>query len=753
MQSYQDKTLPPIERARDLCSRLTLNEKVGQLNQRLHGFNSYVRNGDKMEPSEEFMQEVLRFGGLGTLYGLYRADPWSQRTFETGLDGKLAVKAYNLLQNYVISHSRHQIPMLVSSECPHGHQALNGYLLPVNLAAGATFQPDLLQKAGEVCGRQLRELHVNLALVSMLDILRDPRWGRSEECYGEDPYLASLFAKAAIQGIQSRGVAVVAKHFCAQGETTGGINASAARIGPRELREIHLPAAKAACEANVKGIMSAYNEIDGIPCHRNEALLNGILRSEYGFDGVVMADGCAIDRLDMLTGDNVLSGALALKAGVDISLWDTAFSSLQEAVKKGYIQEETIDQAVIRVLKLKFEQGLFEQPYLPEETELASFGYDDYPESFEIAKESIVLLKNDGVLPLPINEGKTIVLIGPAADDVYRQLGDYSPPVRGEDCCTLLGGLRAVALQNGSNVKILYDDGSDLDQSAALASSCDVTILALGGSSDRFRGAGFDINGAAVASYGHMDCGEGMDCARLTLPDGQHELFARVRSASKKVITVLMLGRPYAVQDIAQDTDALLVSFYPGPRGGLAIAQAIFGEFSPSGRLPVSFPAHAGQIPVYYNQKAGVTQLNYCDRAGLNKPLFSFGDGFGYSKIIYSGIILKPLPVPIGILPVDETPLAELCMQAANCGSFDENAVPLLFVTDLASDVVPRVMELKAFCKVMVHAGESKTVTLTLHARDLAVWNQSMRLELQRGALLLRLCDGGRQVWQDTWVL
>ena len=753
MQLYQDKTRSPTERARDLCSRLTLNEKVGQLNQRLHGFNSYIRNGNELEPSEEFKEEVLRFGGLGTLYGLYRADPWSQRTFETGLDGKLAIKAYNLLQNYVISHSRFQIPMLVSSECPHGHQALNGYLLPVNLSAGATFQPELLQKAGEVCGRQLRELHVNLALVSMLDILRDPRWGRSEECYGEDPYLSSQFAKAEIRGIQIKGVAVVAKHFCAQGETTGGINASAARIGPRELREIHLPAAKAACEAGVKGIMAAYNEIDGIPCHMNEALLSGILRDEYGFDGVVMADGCAIDRLDMATGGNVLSGARALKAGIDISLWDTAFSSLEEAALKGYVQEETIDRAVIRVLKLKFELGLFERPYLPEETEHTAFDYDAYPESYEIAKESIVLLKNDGVLPLSNHDGITVALIGPAADDVYRQLGDYSPPVRREECRTLLDGVLNLAGENGSNMKILYDDGSDPNKAAAMAAGCDVTILALGGSSNRFRGAGFDINGAAVASYGYMDCGEGMDCARLLLPDGQHELFARARSASKKIVTVLILGRPYAVPDIAHDSDALLVSFYPGPRGGLAIAQAVFGLFSPSGRLPVSFPAHAGQLPVYYNQKAGITQLNYCDQSGLNKPLFSFGDGFGYSKITYSGIVLRPLPVSSDTLPVDETPLVELCMQAANCGSFDESALPLLFVTDLAADVVPRIMELKAFRKVLVPAGESKTITITLHACDLAVWNQNMRLELQRGAFLLRLYDGGKQVWQDTWAL
>ncbi len=753
MIPYQDQRLSPTERARDLCARLTLREKVGQLNQRLYGFDSYIREGDKLAPSEAFVQEVRRFGGLGTLYGLYRADPWSKRTFETGLNGKMTARAYNLLQDYVLKHSRLQIPMLLSSECPHGHQALGGYLLPVNLAAGATFQPELLYKAGEVCGRQLQALGVNLALVSTLDILRDPRWGRSEECYGEDPFHAAQFAKAIIQGIQSQGVAVVAKHFCAQGETTGGINASAARIGMRELREIHLPAAKAACEAGVKGVMAAYNEIDGIPCHSNAALLTGILREEYGFDGVIMADGCAIDRLDMVTGDNIRSGALALKAGIDISLWDNAFTKLEEAVEMGFVQEEIIDQAVIRVLKLKFEQGLFEHPYLPEDTEPTVFDYAAYPQAFEIARESIVLLGNSGILPLPIHESKAVAVIGPAADDIYRQLGDYTPPVHRQDCYTLLDGIRAAIAQNGSPVKAFFDDGSDKERAAALASRCDVTILALGGSSSRFCEVQFDTNGAALKSGGQMDCGEGVDCARLELPQGQHELFAAIRVASRQVVTVLILGRPYAVADIACASDALFCSFYPGPWGGLAIAQAIFGEFSPSGRLPVSFPVHAGQLPVYYNPKAGVTPHAYCDQAGLAKPLFSFGDGFGYSKISYSGIVLKRLSCPDNDLKADETPLIALSMLASNMGEYDESAVPMLFVTDKESDVTRRVQELKAFQKAMVPAGESRTITLCLYAKDLAVWNQHMHLELQRGAFLLRLYDGGKLIWQDTWVL
>ena len=263
MLPYQNTALTPKERARDLVARMTLKEKVGQLNQRLYGFSSYTRKGDEIALTDEFRNEVERWGGLGLLYGLLRADPWSRKTMENGLPGSLAARACNLVQKYVIEHSRFGIPVLMSSECPHGHQALGGYLLPVNLAAGATFHPQLLKDAMAVCGKQLKESGVHLALISMLDMARDPRWGRSEECYGEDPYLAAQFARAAVEGMQGAGVPVVAKHFCAQGETTGGINASAARIGPRELREIHLPAAEAAVKAGAQGVMAAYNEIDG----------------------------------------------------------------------------------------------------------------------------------------------------------------------------------------------------------------------------------------------------------------------------------------------------------------------------------------------------------------------------------------------------------------------------------------------------------------------------------------------------------
>ena len=277
MKAYQDASLAPARRAKALLEEMTLAEKVGQLNQRLYGFRIYERkcvNGeDTIELSEEFRQEVEKYSGLGVLYGLYRADPWADKDYETGLTGVLSKKAYNQVQRYVLEHSRLGIPVMMSSECPHGHQALDGYLLPVNLLAGATFDPAMVRAAYRVSGRQLQNMGVDFALMSMLDVLRDPRWGRSEECYSEDPYLSARMAEAAVIGMQESGPEVVAKHFAAQGEGTGGVNASAARIGERELREIHFPPAAAAIKAGAKGIMAAYNEIDGVYCHANRWLL------------------------------------------------------------------------------------------------------------------------------------------------------------------------------------------------------------------------------------------------------------------------------------------------------------------------------------------------------------------------------------------------------------------------------------------------------------------------------------------------
>ncbi len=733
--TYENARKSPRERAEDLLSRMTLREKVGQLNQRLYGFSAYERRGEEIVLSPEFKDEVEKWGGLGVLYGLYRADPWSRKTFENGLSGVFMKKAYNLAQRYVKEHSRFGIPMLMSSECPHGHQALDGYLLPVNLAAGASWNPRLVRDAYRVCGEQLRELGVDFALISMLDVLRDPRWGRSEECYSEDPYLAAALAKEAVSGCQSAGVAVVAKHFCAQGETTGGINASAARIGPRELREIHLPPMKACCKAGVEGVMAAYNEIDGVFCHANRVLLRDILRGELGFSGIVMADGVAVDRLNLLTGDFAASGAMALRAGVDVSLWDKAFSCLEEAVEKGLVSEEEVNQAVLRVLELKFRRGLFERPYL-EEDEPRRFSVEKEPESLELSRQSPVLLKNDGILPL--KKGVKIAVIGPNGDSLYNQLGDYTPPQRKGTGVTLLRGLieqlgeENVSFAQGCTV--CGGEETGIPAAVKAAEESDVVILALGGSSSRFAGAKFDVNGAAVLDGPvQMDCGEGVDSPALTLPGAQEALAEAVFRTGKPVVAVFIAGRPYAVADIVRRCDAALYAFYPGPMGGRALGELLAGKLSPSGRLPASLPKDAGSLPCYYNYKASYTPRE-------EPAAFPFGYGLSYTSLQISHV---RFPEPLSKAELEAGKRAAVRFTLENAGEWDAYAVPQLFLRDERASVVRRVRELKAFDKVFLKAGERRECVLDLGAEELSLWDGEGKFTLEPGEFRLFLEEGG----------
>ena len=754
MFRYKDASLPTAERVNDLLSHMTLREKVGQLNQRLYGFRAYERKGDEITLTKETIEEAKYFGGLGVVYGLYRADPWSAKTEENGLSKEYAIKGYNLLQRCCLEHSRLGIPLLLSSECPHGHQALDGYLLPVNLAAGATFDPKLYKEAVSVCAHQLKQMGVNLSLVSALDVARDPRWGRTEECFGEDPYLCSCFAKAAVEGTQSEGVAMVAKHFCAQGETTGGVNASAARIGERELREIHLPAAKACCEAGVKGVMAAYNEIDGVYCHMNHHLLTEILRDEFGFDGIVMADGVALDRLQEAVGDEPHAAALALFAGVDVSLWDNVFPYLEDAVKDGLLDESLLDEAVKRVLTLKFEQGLFEHPYLPEDSKEESYTMEKYPQSLQLARESVVLLKNQDVLPLKTSDQKILVL-GPSADDIYRMLGDYTPPVSDENSFTLLKGLEYLAgeriIKTCSYTALTEEKKKEVQK---LIDWADVVIMAIGGSSSRFGGALFDNNGAAVVQGTQkdskdsdlvrknreawaMDCGEGMDSSTLSLPGDQLDWFLFVRESNKPLISIVVAGRPYAISEIASKTDALLYSFYPGPYGGLALAQLLYGQESPSGRLPISIPAHVGQLPVYYNPKRSYEAMKYWDEE--DHALYEFGEGFGYGQLSYENMTLQK--------ETDHDSFTyKVTFSVSNKSDADDFAVPQLYVRDIAASTVRRVRELKGFTKTSLKAGQTKQISIVLDKAAFTIWNLNMKQVVEPGEFEILLMDQGK-IW------
>lgn len=735
--------------AKELLDKMTLQEKIGQLNQKLYGFGIYERNGEEISFSQEFEDEVEKYGGLGTLYGLYRADPWSQKNYENGLYGENAVKAYNKMQEYVLEHSRLRIPALLSTECPHGHQALDSYLLPVNLNMGATFNTELIHSAYSVCGRQLREMGVDLALISLLDVVRDPRWGRSEECFSEDPYLCSKMAEQIVKAVQDEGVSVVAKHFAAQGECTGGINASAARIGERELREIHLPAMKACADAGVDGVMAAYNEIDGVFCHANRHLLTDILRDEMGFEGVVMADGCAIDQLNVVTGDCVHSAAAALRAGVDIGLWDEAYGRLEEALENGYITEEDIDRAVLRVLELKIKRGIFKHPLLDENQNQEDYSYEKYPQALEIARESVVLLENrNEILPLS-KEQRKIAVIGPNADAVYNQLGDYSPQVKREKCSTVLDGVRSYF---GDNVVYARGcgvfEGTQEEQTEAvkLAEQSDITILVLGGSSSRFGEVSFDANGAAISEHGvSMDCGEGVDTSELSLPIEQRELAEKIFATGSKVITVIIGGRAYALDTIAEKSDAVLYAFYPGMQGGKAIAEILFGDVNPSGRLPVSLPRCSGQLPVYYNYKNSYRSMHY-----YNIPdgaAYTFGYGKSYTEFVYEDVSFGNTEVALDELHKNGIQ-AEMTIK--NVGEYDGYAVPLVYIAGEQGSVVRRAKELKGFKKVWLKKGESKRVSILLPAEAFAVWNFEMEFKVEPGRVKLILEEMGQTVGSET---
>ncbi|WP_037803131.1 glycoside hydrolase family 3 protein, partial [Streptomyces resistomycificus] len=445
---YRDPAACVDDRVRDLLSRMTLREKVGQLNQRMYGWDAYRRTPDGgFELTDALYAETERFAGLGALYGLQRADAWSGVDHGDGPGARDGAALADLVQRHVVERSRLGIPALFVEEVPHGHMALDGTVLPVNLAVGATWDPQLYEAAAAHAAAELRARGGHVALVSALDIARDPRWGRTEECYAEDPYLAARLTEALVRGMQGAGdlfaadkAPVVLKHFAGQGATVGGRNSAESELGPRELHEIHLPAAHAGVRAGAAAVMAAYNEVDGLPCAGNRALLTGLLRERWGFDGLVVADGLAVDRLARVTGDTVSAGALALGSGVDLSLWDEGFTHLAEAVERGLVGEDVLDSAVARVLRLKFRLGLFEQhgtrtPFPPHGRDVST----------ALARAAVTLLHNDGgVLPVAAGVSRVAVL-GPHSATCAHQSGDYTAPQRPGTGSSVLDGLRRLA--------------------------------------------------------------------------------------------------------------------------------------------------------------------------------------------------------------------------------------------------------------------------------------------------------------------
>ncbi|MFI6087885.1 glycoside hydrolase family 3 N-terminal domain-containing protein [Streptomyces sp. NPDC051218] len=742
---YRDAAAPVAERVRDLLSRMTLTEKVGQVNQRMYGWDAYERTADAWEGhrlTEAFRAEVAAFDGMGALYGLQRADPWSGVAFADGITAADAARVADSVQRHVVSHTRLGIPVLLVEEVPHGHQALDGTVLPVNLAVGATWDPDLYEAAAAGAAAELRARGAHVALVSALDLVRDPRWGRAEECFGEDPYLAARFTQALVRGMQGDGTsyapdraAVVLKHFAGQGATVGGRNSAATELGPRELHEIHLVAARAGIRAGAAGAMAAYNEYDGLPCAANRELLTGLLRERWGFTGLVMADGCALDRLVRLAGDPVAAGALALHAGTDLSLWDGCFPRLAEAVERGLVSEDALDAAVTRVLTLKFRLGLFERPYVGGEPRENSHALEELSE--RLARESVVLLSHDGAtLPLAAAPSR-IAVIGPNADSLPQQLGDYTAPQRPGTGLTVLDGIRAVA---PPGVEVTYARGCDLvggdrgeiADAVALAAGADTAVLVLGGSSAREADTRFDSNGAALVASGApagMTCGEGVDLAELSLPSAQLALLDAVAATGTPVVVVLVQGRPHAVPELSGRARAVLSAWYPGPWGGRALANVLFGCAEPMGRLPVSVPRSAAQLPVFYNAK------DHGYRGYVDQPataLHAFGHGLSYTTVEYGEPRLSRAEAPVG------DPALTCSVTVRNTGERAVRETVQLYVRRLSGSCSwPRVRELRGFARVDLAPGERAEVAFVVEADTLASLDRALESVVEPGELLL----------------
>ncbi|EJV50662.1 glycosyl hydrolase family 3 protein [Enterococcus faecium TX1337RF] len=710
---------------------MNIAEKVGQVNQHLYGWECYEKNGDKIELTEKLKEHVKWGGCLGALYGLFRSDPWSKTDYKNGIPAKESWKVANLVQEYVLQHSRWKIPVLLVEECPHGHQGLDGISYPTNIGRGNTFNVALLEQSSRLMAKELAAKGVHLALVSTLDLAKDPRWGRTEECFGEDPILSARFSEAVVRGFQGEiisekvsfldqtveeinkkkdQIGVVLKHCIAQGEALGGHNSGTVTIGRREFSDIYGPLLKST--RNAVGVMAAYNDIDGVPCHINRALFEQTLRKEIGYQGIVMADGVALDRLADVFTDKKTAAAYALAAGIDLSLWDETYTKIAEAIDDQVVDEKLLDQAVRRVLSVKFLLGLFEQPFANDPKEYWDHLMEESEHlNLETAKESITLLKNDGILPLD-QQVKNIAVIGPNAHDVYHLLGDYSAP-QTEDRLkkTIVQEIKTefpqskVSYAQGCEVRNQEDQEEKLLEAVTLAQNSDVIIAVLGGSSARNFDMEFLRNGAVSSKGINMDSGENVDVASLSLGGYQEQLIEQLYQLGKPIITILVQGRPYDLMKIESFTNAIATAWFPGQEGGKAIAQMISGRNNPSGRLSLSYPRNSRQLPVYYYQRAASKQENYYDLSG--SPFYPFGHGLSYTTFEYSQMEVKT--------DIDKVIIS---IKVKNTGSVSGKTSTLVYVRLIDGAVIQRTKLLKAFRKDELRSQEERLLVFELTSED-----------------------------------
>ena len=740
---YHYPHVPVEDRVRDLLGRMNVEEKVAQLG---GVWSTALLEGEHLSEAKAWASlrhgagHITRIGG-GTVLG-----------------PRESARLANEIQGFLVQRTRLGIPAIVHEESCAGYTARGATCFPQAIGLASTWEPQLVEAMTDVIRTQMRAVGAHQALAPVLDVARDPRWGRTEETFGEDPYLVSRIGVAYVKGLQGedrrQGIVATGKHFLGYAASEGGLNWAPAHIARRELLEVYVTPFEAAVrEAKLGSMMNAYHELDGIPCGASRELFEGLLRTELGFDGVVVSDYFTIPTLmtyHQAAGSKEEAARLALEAGLDVELpaLDYYGGPLLEALQDGRVEMALVDRAVSRVLRMKFELGLFEEPYVDAEAAPAVF---DSPEQRRlarlIARKSMVLLKNeDGVLPLDRSQ-RRLAVIGPAAESIRLLQGDYHYPAHLEIRFGPVheGGVAPRPEAGGVDlaqhfvpmVSVLEGLRSKLSPQAEIvaARGCDI----LGRSKDGFAEAVAAARHAEVAvvvvggKSGLVEgctSGESIDCADLALPGVQEELVEAVVATGTPTVVVLINGRPMALPWLAEHVPAILEAWLPGEEGGHAVADVLFGDVPPGGKLPISLPRSVGQVPVYYGHKpsGGRSQWrgDYADLSA--KPLFPFGHGLTYTEFEYSGLELSAEQAPA-------TGAVDVSVRVANVGSRPGEEVVQLYVHEAVAGVTRPVKQLAGFQRIALRQGEERRVAFKLDLSQLAFYDRDMQFVVEPGRI------------------
>jgi beta-glucosidase len=708
---YLNSKLPVQQRVEDLLKRMTLEEKVGQLNQ--YVAPQYAA-ASAPEAVSSRLQVLLKNGLVGSFLFVQDA------------------KEANELQK-IAENTRLKIPLIFGIDAVHGLCPVRGTtIFPSPIGMASTWDPTLIQQVAAITARETRATGMHWTFAPILDVARDPRWGRTAETLGEDPFLVSELGRAMVKGFQGddlsspESVLACAKHFGAHSQPLGGRNTAPVDISERTLHTVFLPPFQAAIEAGAASVMAAYHDLNGVPCHASEQLLTHVLRAEWGFKGFVVSDWGGIEMLvdpHHVAGSHTEAVRQALVAGIDMHMEGDGFTEpVLDLVRRGIIPETRIDQSVSRILTAKFCLGLFENRIVDLQTVPRILANEEHrAKDLEVARKSIVLLRNEKAL-LPLKKNlKSILVTGPMANN-NALLGDWTAPQPPGHVTKILGGIQAKV---HAQTQVQYVDCGDvwnitpqrIQQAVQAAKLSDVAIVVVGENETRY-----DEQGNFNRERKERTGGEGVDRADLNLVGAQLDLVKAVYATGTPTVVVLINGRPQSIAWIAENVPAILEAWEPGMEGGKAVADILFGDTNPSGKLPISIPRSVGQLPVWYNHQPSA-EGDY--RFMSSRPLYSFGYGLSYTQFEYNN-----LKIPEKIAPGEAI---DVSVEIRNAGSRSGDEVAMLFIHDLVSSIVAPVKELKAFTRITLKAGETQTVHFRLAFDELALYDRSMKKVVEPG--------------------